>query len=105
MKTTNYLLAFLLSIFLFSCSSDDDTIPNPITGINVDDCTEQTFLEYQTFYQLLVAYSENPSPEKCIEVKQVAQNVKDIFVECNLWEDEDGNIQDEIEEIINADCD
>jgi len=101
MKTLIYLSGLFFLLLFSNCSSsssDDDS------GINLNKCNERTFEAYQLMYSLAVEYGEDPSASNCNSLKEAAQNVKNIFEECDLWEGESQESKDEINDIINLEC-
>ena len=102
MKKIIVLPTLLCIVFLFNCSSSDNE--NDLPALDVSECNQLAFDAYQNMIEVGLEFNQNPTTSNCIALREAAQNVKNIFIQCNLWEDEEGNIQDEIEEIINREC-
>lgn len=100
MKKIIFLPTLLCIFLLFSCSSNDDDS----LALDLNNCNQLAFDAYQNMIEVILEFNQNPTTSNCNAVKEAAQNVKSIFIQCNLWEDNEGNIQDEIEEIINREC-
>lgn len=105
MKTVvKFLSLVLISILTISCSSDD-AIQNQVNpDLDLSNCNFLFVEAYQEMILKAAEYGDNPSTENCEDLREAAQNPKNIAIECDLWQDEGEDIQDEINEITNLDC-
>ena len=100
MKQFLFLPTVLCILLLLGCSNNDDESP----ALDLNNCNVLAFEAYALMIERATEYGENPTTDNCNLLKESAQNVKSVFIQCNLWEDEEGNIQDEVEDIVNLHC-